>query len=188
MSDNVKIMSEGTPNPNALKFILDRTLLETGSANFSSEEKAAVSPLALALFKLNDVEEVFLGKNFITVTKKEGALWESIYNKVIDTITDFFSSGEEVLVGEVEETRPTNVTPGSEKVVEQILEILDAQIRPAVAGDGGDVIFDSYEDGILKLHLQGACSSCPSSTMTLKHGIEMMLKRHIPEIKEVISA
>lgn len=183
MSEEVKIISEGTPNPNALKFVLDKIIIESGSANFPSKESCSNSPLAKRLFEINSIEEVFIGKQFITITKKQSALWESIYNEIIDRIKNHISNGDPVITGEIKSK------PGSTGniIEDKIREILDTQIRPAVASDGGDVIFNSFDDGILKLHLQGACSSCPSSTMTLKHGIEQMLKRQIPEIKEVIS-
>ena len=183
-NDLVKIHTEGTPNPNALKFVLNKTIIEKGSSNFPNKEKAKGSPLALKLFEINaSVEEVFFGKDFITLTKTQSAAWESIYDKAIETITKYIESGEPIVLKAEEKTQVS----GLSDIEEKILEILDSQIRPAVASDGGDVIFDSYEDGILKLHLQGSCSSCPSSVMTLKAGIESMLKKQIPELKEVIS-
>lgn len=185
MTEEVKILSEGTPNPNALKFILDKTIMESGSANFSSAEKAESSPLAKRLFALGEVEEVFFGKTFITITKKESSLWEAIYNKVVDEITNHFNSGDPIIIGDG--SKSEEQIKSGDPVIDKINEILDKQIRPAIAGDGGDVIFQSFEDGVLRLQLQGACSSCPSSTMTLKHGIEQMLKREVPELKEVIS-
>jgi Fe-S cluster biogenesis protein NfuA len=142
------------------------------------------------LFSLNEISEVFIGKNFITVTKKETALWEAIYNKIVEEISKHIESGDPTLTAPIPNESKLSGKDGKNAkspIEEKIHEILDSQIRPAVASDGGDVIFDSYKDGVLKLHLQGACSSCPSSTMTLKHGIEQMLKREIPELKEVIS-
>lgn len=180
--DKIKIHTEGTPNPNALKFVLDRIILESGSRNFPNKEKSKDSPLAEKLFKITSVEEVFLGKDFITVSKNPDTKWESIYDLAIDVINKHFESDEPVVLSK--EVKKESFGSGIEQ---KILEILDDQIRPAVASDGGDVIFDSYKDGILRLHLQGSCSSCPSSVMTLKSGIEAMLKRQIPELKEVIS-
>lgn len=180
----VKIQTEGTPNPNALKFILDRTLLEDGTYDFPNKESAKNSPLAQNLFMFPEVKEVLIGKNFITITKAQEASWNYIYDKLIESINSHITLGKPVLSEKIKITKKgTNLNP----VEEKIRDILDNQIRPAVNSDGGDVIFESYEDGILRLHLQGACSSCPSSIMTLKAGIEAMLKRQIPELKEVIS-
>lgn len=184
--DKIKIHTEGTPNPNALKFVLDRIILESGSRNFPNKEKSKDSPLAEKLFKITSVEEVFLGKDFITVSKNPDTKWENIYDLAIDVINKHFESDEPVVLSKEVGVYHGKPLLGS-GIEQKILEILDDQIRPAVASDGGDVIFDSYKDGILRLHLQGSCSSCPSSVMTLKSGIEAMLKRQIPELKEVIS-
>lgn len=186
MPEEIKIFTEGTPNPNALKFVLDKTLVEKGSLNFANKEKAQNSPLATKLFKINSVKEVFIGQNFITITKDENSKWDNIYGKIEDVINKHFVSGEPIITDNGQQTTG-NKTTKSDPVEERIKEILDSQIRPAVASDGGDIIFDSYKDGILRLHLQGACSSCPSAIMTLKAGVEQMLKRQIPELKEVIS-
>lgn len=180
----VKIQTEGTPNPNALKFVLDASVLEYGSYDFPNEEKAKDSPLASNLFMFSEVKEVFIGKNFITITKKDDVGWNSIYDKIVQTITSFLDSDKPILFKEIKTIKQETYT---DPIEEKIHNILDNQIRPAVNSDGGDVIFDNYKDGILRLHLQGACSSCPSSIMTLKAGIEAMLKREIPELKEVIS-
>ncbi len=184
MSDTntIKIHTEGTPNPNALKFVIDKTIIEKGSYSFSSKEKAKDSPLALKLFEIKNVEEVFFGKDFITLSKSTGSAWELIYDKAIEIITKHLESGELILL-KLEEK---NISASSD-IEERILEIIDSQIRPAVASDGGDIIFDSYKDGILRLHMQGSCKSCPSAVMTLKAGIESLLKKQIPELKEVIS-
>ncbi len=178
----IKIHTEGTPNPNALKFVLDKILIEKGTANFPNAEKAKDSPLAMRLFEIKSVQEVFVGKDFITVTKAPDRIWEDIYEEILLAIDKFFLTGEPILLKtEIKEGK------GKDDVEQRIMDILDNQIRPAVASDGGDIIFDSYEDGILRLHLQGACSSCPSSIMTLKAGVEATLKRQIPELKQVIS-
>ena len=182
MSEKIKIYTEGTPNPNALKFVLDRVILESGTANFPNKESSSNSPLAQKLFENTSVKEVFFGKDFITISKSQESLWDQIYDPLLKVINNYFESGEPIIL-----KAETKSSKGSNDIEQKIHEILDAQIRPAVASDGGDVIFDSYEDGILKLHLQGSCSHCPSSIMTLKVGIESMLKKAIPEIKEVIS-
>ena len=180
--DKVKIHTEGTPNPNSLKFVLDKTILEKGTANFPNKESANNSPLAKKLFEIKSIEEVFIGKDFISILKNPDIPWDSIYDDLLEIINKHFESNEPVVLKLEDKIKK----PGSE-IEEKIHEILDNQVRPAVASDGGDVIFDSYEDGILRLHLQGSCSHCPSSIMTLKAGIETMLKRAIPELKEVIS-
>ena len=178
----IKIHTEGTPNPNALKFVLDMVLLENKTANFPYKEKAKNSPLAVRLFNLDGVTGVFIGKDFITVSKMPDTTWESIYEDILVAIDKHLVSGEPILVGEeAQDEKPMS------DVEKKIIEILDSKVRPAVASDGGDIIFDSYEEGILRVHLQGSCSHCPSSIMTLKAGIESMLKREIPELKEVIS-
>lgn len=184
--EKIKIHTEGTPNPNALKFVVEMTLLEKGTYNFTSKENATNSPLALKLFEINLVKEVFIGRNFITVSKSQEAKWDNIYDKVLDTLHKHFNSGKPLVLHQVEESSKFKQETRNE-VEQRILDILDNQIRPAVATDGGDIIFDSYDDGILRLHLQGSCSHCPSSIATLKAGIENLLKREIPELKEVIS-
>lgn len=183
--EKVKIHTEGTPNPNALKFVLDKTLIENGSLNFPNKEKAKDSPLASRLFNLDSVKEVFIGKDFITVSKNSETNWDNIYEKLLEEINNHFLSGEPLTLRTITQELKSNEEISD--VEQKIHDILDNQIRPAVAGDGGDVIFDSYKDGVLRLHLQGSCSHCPSSIATLKAGIEAMLKRQIPELKEVIS-
>lgn len=184
--EKIKIHTEGTPNPNALKFVVDRILIENGSLNFPNKEKSKDSPLASRLFEIEEVKEVFIGKDFITISKNENVSWDNIYEKLIRVINNHFDSGEQLIIKKDDNVKESQKSMSD--VEQRIFEILDNQIRPAVASDGGDVIFDSYKDGILKLHLQGSCSHCPSSIMTLKAGIESMLKRQIPELKEVISA
>ncbi len=180
--EQIKIHTEGTPNPNALKFVLDTVLLENKTANFPNKEKGKNSPLASRLFNIDGVTEVFIGREFITVSKKPELNWESIYEDILCAIDGHLVSKEPILL-QSETVEDKNIS----EIEKKIIEILDSKIRPAVASDGGDIIFDSYVDGILRLHLQGSCSHCPSSIMTLKAGIESMLKREIPELKEVIS-
>ncbi len=182
MSETVKIHTEGTPNPNALKFVLDKVIIENGSANFPDKDSGSGSPLAQKFFENASVKEVFFGRDFITISKTSESSWDDIYDPLLKIINNHFESGEPIVLKSEKSS-----LKGSNEIEQKIHEILDSQIRPAVAGDGGDVIFDSYKDGILKLHLQGSCSSCPSSIMTLKVGIESMLKKAIPEIKEVVS-
>jgi len=179
-----KILTEGTPNPNALKFVLEKTLIESGSVDFKDKESVKKSPLAKKLFEIDSVDEVLIGKDFITITKTNDVIWDNIYEKIISAINNHFESGEPIIT---DQEKKTTDSVSKDPVEKKIKEILDSQIRPAVAADGGDIIFESYDAGILRLHLQGACSTCPSAIMTLKVGVEQMLKRHIPEIKEVIS-
>lgn len=183
-TEKIKIHTEHTPNPNALKFILDRTLIENGSLNFPDKEKSKGSPLASRLFEIESVKEVFVGKDFITISKDPDLTWDNIYEKLIQAINKHFDSGEPIILkSEVTKEEKKSMS----NVEQRIHELLDNQIRPAVATDGGDIIFESYKDGVLRLHLQGSCSSCPSSIVTLKAGVERMLKSEIPELKEVIS-
>ncbi len=187
MSEKVKIHTEGTPNPNALKFVLDKVIMESGSANFPDKNSGSDSPFAQKFFENTSVKEVFFGRDFITISKTQESSWDDIYDPLLKIINNHFESGEPIILKSDGRGMPWHASTGSNEIEQKIHEILDSQIRPAVASDGGDVIFDSYADGVLKLHLQGSCSSCPSSIMTLKVGIESMLKKSIPEIKEVIS-
>lgn len=181
----MKIHTEGTPNPNALKFVLDQVILEKSTLNYPNKESASNSPLATKLFELEAVKEILIGKDFITISKKVDVNWDAVYEKVLDAINKHFESGSPVV--NLSETSLSESNASLSDVEKKIHEILDSKIRPAVASDGGDIIFDSYNDGVLKVHLMGACSTCPSSIMTLKAGVESMLKREIPELKEVIS-
>jgi Fe-S cluster biogenesis protein NfuA len=177
------IQTEQTPNPATLKFLPGRTVIEQGTANFTSAEAARRSPLAERLFELPHVTGVFLGGDFITVTKAGEGEWHQLKGAILATIMEHFTTGRPVLLGEVE---PAAEQDGEEdEVVAQIKELLETRVRPAVAMDGGDIIFHDYADGIVYLHMQGSCSGCPSSTATLKAGIENMLRHYIPEVVEV---
>ncbi len=178
------IETEGTPNPATLKFLPGRTVMETGTADFAAPEAAERSPLARALFDLPGVARVFLGGDFITVTKAGGMEWTALRPQVLGAIMDHFLSGAPVLAGE-EAAAEEDVRPEDAEIVAQIKELLDTRVRPAVAGDGGDIIFRGFRDGVVRLHMQGACSGCPSSTATLKHGIENMLRHYVPEVRQV---
>ena len=146
-----------------------------------------LSPLAKRLFNLDGVTGVFFGSDFITITKNDSLDWQVMKPIVLGTIMDHFNSGEPTINNEVNDKGKKSLLENSEDsdVVKQIKELLDTRVRPAVAMDGGDIIYDSYKDGIVYLHMQGACSGCPSSTATLKMGIENMLKHYVPEVKEV---
>jgi Fe-S cluster biogenesis protein NfuA len=179
------IETEGTPNPATLKFLPGRDIIENGSADFASAAAAERSPLAMALFRLDGVARVFLGSDFITVTRNDEVSWQALKPRVLGAIMDHFVAGLPVLDGSDEDIFAEDVDPADADVVEQIKELLDTRVRPAVAGDGGDIVFRGFRDGIVRLHMQGACSGCPSSTATLKYGIENMLKHYVPEVVAV---
>ena len=179
------IQTEETPNPATLKFLPGQTILDTGTANFSEGDNVEGSPLANKLFGVEGVTGVFLGSDFITITKNEDFLWEHIKPALLGTIMDFLQSGEEIL-NENSRDPSHEIHDGPDtEIVKKITDLLDTRVRPAVAQDGGDITFQSFEEGIVYLHMQGACAGCPSSTMTLKMGIENLLKHYIPEVTEV---
>ncbi len=178
------IETEGTPNPATLKFLPGRDVMGTGTADFASAEAATRSQLATALFALPGVARVFLGGDFITVTKSEDPSWQSLKPLVLGVIMEHFLAGLPVVDSDDEATLE-DVAPEDADVVAQIKELLDTRVRPAVASDGGDIVFRGYRDGVVSLHMQGACSGCPSSSATLKHGIENMLRHYVPEVQRV---
>ena len=178
------IETEGTPNPATLKFLPGRDVVGAGTADFAGPDLAGRSPLATALFELPGVARVFLGGDFITVTKSDLADWQALRPQVLGVIMEHFVAGRPVIEGQgaaVDE----DVSPEDQDVVDQIKELLDTRVRPAVAGDGGDIVFRGYRAGVVRLHMQGACSGCPSSSATLKHGIENMLRHYVPEVVSV---
>jgi len=183
------IQTEHTPNPATLKFLPGRQVVSSGTANFTSAEAAGrQSPLAERLFALPQVTGVFFGADFITVTKSGDGDWRQLKPAILAEIMEHFTSGRPVLLAATPDSAVAEA--GSEEedeVVSQIKELLETRVRPAVAQDGGDIIFHDYEDGVVYLHMQGACSGCPSSTATLKAGIENMLRHYIPEVIEVRS-
>lgn len=179
------IETEGTPNPATLKFLPGRYVMEFGTADFASPVSAESSPLALALFDLPGVARVFFGNDFITVTKNDAIDWSALKPQVLAAIMDHFVSGRPVLEGNAAGLDEEEIDPDDQEIVDQIKELLDTRVRPAVAGDGGDIVFRGYRDGVVRLHMQGACSGCPSSRATLKHGIENMLRHFVPEVVAV---
>ena len=178
------IETEGTPNPATLKFLPGRDVMGAGTADFAGPDLAARSPLAGALFGLPGVARVFLGGDFITVTKSDLADWQSLRPQVLGTIMEHFVAGRPVIEGSGDAV-DEDVAPEDREIVDQIKELLDTRVRPAVAGDGGDIVFRGYREGVVRLHMQGACSGCPSSSATLKHGIENMLRHYVPEVTSV---
>jgi NFU1 iron-sulfur cluster scaffold homolog, mitochondrial len=178
------IETEGTPNPATLKFLPGRDVMGTSTADFASVEAADRSPLASALFALPGVARVFLGADLITVTKTEDEDWHGLKPQVLGTLVEHFVSGRPA-VNAATVVAEEEVSPEDQEIVDQIKELLDTRVRPAVANDGGDIVFHGYRDGVVKLHMQGACSGCPSSRATLKHGIENMLRHYVPEVVSV---
>ena len=178
------IETEGTPNPATLKFLPGRDVMGAGTADFASPDLAARSPLATTLFGLDGVARVFLGGDFVTVTKTEAVDWPQLRPQVLAALMDHFVSGLPVVDGG-DDAAAEDVAEADREIVEQIKELLDTRVRPAVAGDGGDIVFRGYRDGVVRLHMQGACSGCPSSTATLKYGIENMLRHYVPEVQSV---
>ncbi|NQU60111.1 MAG: NifU family protein [Rhodospirillales bacterium] len=178
------IQTEHTPNPATLKFLPGCSVMERGTANFPDSSDAVRSPLATGLFGVDGIAGVFLGADFITVTKSEDKDWEIIKPQILGAIMEHFQSGKAVIEGEAESagSGEVEVEGGLEQ---KIKELIDTRVRPAVAQDGGDIVFKRFEDGIVYLHMQGACAGCPSSTATLKNGIESMLRHYIPEVTEV---
>jgi Fe-S cluster biogenesis protein NfuA len=177
------IQTEATPNPATLKFLPGRTVMGSGTANFTDTGSAGRSPLAQQLFTLAGVTGVFLGADFITVTKDADKEWTELKPAVLGVVMEHFTAGRPVILSEP--AAAGDSAEDEDEVVSQIKELLETRVRPAVAQDGGDIIFDRYEDGIVYLHMQGSCSGCPSSTATLKAGIENMLRHYIPEVHEV---
>jgi Fe-S cluster biogenesis protein NfuA len=178
------IETEGTPNPATLKFLPGRDVMGDGTADFAGPDTAARSPLATALFALPGVARVFLGGDFVTVTKSDVVDWQTLRPQVLGAIMEHFVAGRSVIEGQgaaVDE----DVSPEDQEIVDQIKELLDTRVRPAVASDGGDIVFRGYREGVVRLHMQGACSGCPSSSATLKHGIENMLRHYVPEVTSV---
>jgi Fe-S cluster biogenesis protein NfuA len=180
------IQTEETPNPATLKFLPGRPVMTSGTANFTTPEAARISPLAERLFSLPEVRGVFLGTDFVTVTKAGDGDWYRLKPAILAIIMEHFTAGRPVLLAD--EAAGAGAAANNEdedEVVAQIKELLETRVRPAVAQDGGDIIFHDFEDGIVYLHMQGSCSGCPSSTATLKAGIENMLKYYLPEVIEV---
>lgn len=179
------IQTEQTPNPATLKFLPGRVVMQRGTADFASADAAARSPLAERLFQVEGVAGVFLGSDFITITKREDKEWYLLKPALLGIIMEHFTAGRPV-IDEPPAPAATAETPGEEdEIVAQIRDLIETRVRPAVAQDGGDIIFRGFERGIVYLHLQGSCSGCPSSTATLKMGIENMLRHYVPEVVEV---
>jgi len=184
---NMFIQTQETPNPNSLKFVPGIPVLESGTVDFPEVKDANSSPLAKVLFRIEGVQSCFFAKDFITITKvDESFQWKVMKPEIFATIMDFFASGLPVIRPEAKVSEGTEITDEDDEVVAMIKELLDTRIRPTVQEDGGDVVYMGFEDGVVKLKLQGACTSCPSSTVTLKNGIQNMLQFYVPEVIAVL--
>lgn len=189
------IETELTPNPATIKFLPGRVVMESGTRDFADPEEAAASPLAEALFGLGDVTGVFFGHSFISVTAAPGVEWASLKPDVLGILLDHFSANMPLFhapsagfaVPSANADYPLD-DPADEDIVDQIKELIETRVRPAVANDGGDIIYRGFQKGVVYLQMQGACSGCPSSSATLKNGIEQLLKHYVPEVTEVRAA
>ena len=178
------IQTESTPNPATLKFLPGQSVLDLGTADFPNAEGAAKSPLAKRIFAVSGVTGVFLGTDFVTVTKADAVEWQHVKPAILGAIMEHFQSGAPAIEGEGQAAHAAHDGPDGD-IVKQIKELLDTRVRPAVAQDGGDITFHGFDRGVVYLHMQGACAGCPSSTLTLKMGIENLLRHYIPEVLEV---
>src|SRR3954453_16376705 len=184
------IQTEQTPNPATLKFLPGCTVMSSGTANFPDRRAAARSPLAERLFELPEVAGVFLGADFITVAKEGESDWHQLKPAVLAAVMEDFTTGRPVVAAGAEAPAGAGASDTGEEddeIVSQIKELLETRVRPAVAMDGGDIVFHDFEDGVVYLHMQGSCSGCPRSTATLKAGMKKMLPHYIPEVVEVRS-
>jgi len=179
------IQSESTPNPATMKFLPGRTVLEAGTADFPTPESGAKSPLAARIFAVAGVTGVFFGNDFVTVTKDEATEWDHVKPAILGAIMEHFQSGAPVVEGDDGAGGHASHDGPDSEIVNQIKSLLDTRVRPAVAQDGGDITFHGFDRGVVYLHMQGACAGCPSSTLTLKMGIENLLRHYIPEVVEV---
>lgn len=186
------IETEPTPNPATLKFLPGRTVMDAGTRDFASPEEAVASPLAEAIFGLGDVTGVFFGRDFVSVSIAPGASWSDVKPDVLNILLDHFSAGMPLFapgsaagIAVPSEEEAVADDPADAEIVAQIRELIDTRVRPAVANDGGDIVYRGFKEGKVFLQMQGACSGCPSSTATLKNGIEQLLKYYVPEVTEV---
>jgi Fe-S cluster biogenesis protein NfuA len=185
------IQTETTPNPSTLKFLPGQKVMETGTRDFATPEEAEASPLAEAIFSTGEVNGVFFGRDFISVTAAPGAEWRSLKPQVLEVLLDHFASAAPLFRAgtaagiHVPPEVEIDDDPADAEIVAQIRELIDTRVRPAVAQDGGDIVYRGFRDGTVFLALHGACSGCPSSTMTLKNGIEGLLKHYVPEVNAV---
>ena len=176
------VQTEVTPNPNSLKFLPGKNVSNSGPYEITSKEDSE-NVLVRNILSVNGVEGIFLGEDFISVNKDDSTKWEDVKHIVISLINDFYSEGKEFVIDENLKEQNSNL----DEIEQKIVKILDEKIRPAVARDGGDIKFKEFKDGVVKVQLQGSCSGCPSSTMTLKQGVQNLLCHYLPEVKEVVA-
>jgi Fe-S cluster biogenesis protein NfuA len=189
------IETEATPNPATIKFLPGRAVMDSGTRDFADADEAEASPLAEALFSLGDVTGVFFGRDFISVTAGPGTNWADLKPDVLSILLDHFTANMPLFkpvaagfsVPAPDEEYPLD-DPADEEIVDQIKELIETRVRPAVANDGGDIVYRGFQRGVVYLQMQGACSGCPSSSATLKNGIEQLLKHYVPEVVEVRAA
>lgn len=181
------IQTEQTPNPATLKFLPGRPVMESGVADFTDPSDTARSPLARHMFELGGITAVFFGADFITVTKAEESDWQVIKPLVLGAIMDHYTSGQPIMAADAANDDADVVEDDDvdADVIDQIKELIETRVRPAVAQDGGDIIYKGFKEGTVFLHMRGACAGCPSATMTLKSGIENMLRHYVPEVNQV---
>ncbi len=188
---NMLIQTEPTPNPSTLKFLPGQSVMSGGTRDFATPEEAEASPLAHAIFSTGDVDGVFFGRDFISVTAGPGVEWRQLKPQILGILLDHFSSGAPLFnpgsaaAISIAPAEDIGDDPADAEIVAQIRELIDTRVRPAVAQDGGDIVYRGFQKGTVYLALQGACSGCPSSTMTLKNGIEGLLKHYVPEVETV---
>jgi Fe-S cluster biogenesis protein NfuA len=183
----VEIYTEATPNPNTLKFVTDKMLVPEGSVDFPTASTAESCPMVLDLFRFDFVKRVFMTANFVTVTKSEGIEWGEVNIMIKSLIKGYVEEGKPLFKELPKNISTSTPVEGEPEVVTKIKVVLEEYIRPAVEQDGGAINFESFIDGVVKVQLQGSCSGCPSSTVTLKAGIENLLKRMVPEVTEVVA-
>ena len=176
------VQTEVTPNPNSLKFLPGKKVSNSGPYEITSKEDSE-NVLVRNILAVHGVEGIFLGEDFISVNKNDSIKWEDVKHIVISLINDFYSEGKEFVIDENSKEQSSNL----DEIEQKIVKILDEKIRPAVARDGGDIKFKEFKDGVVKVQLQGSCAGCPSSTMTLKQGVQNLLCHYLPEVKEVIA-
>lgn len=185
------IRTEQTPNPATRKFLPDQIVMEAGTRDFAEAESAEISPLAKALFDSGMVEGVFYGRDFVSVTAAPGVSWTDLEPLVLETLLDHFISGAPLFIAgsaagiHVADDTNFEEDPADADIIDQIKELIETRVRPAVAQDGGDIAYKGYRDGHLYLSMHGACSGCPSSTVTLKRGIESLIRHYVPEVESV---
>ena len=179
------IQTESTPNPATLKFLPGQSVMDVGTADFPAPVGADVSPLAARIFAVAGVSGVFLGNDFVTVTKDAETEWDHVKPAILGAIMEHYQSGAPVMAGDSDTSGHATHSGEDEGIVTQIKQLLDTRVRPAVAQDGGDITFHGFDRGVVYLHMKGACAGCPSSTLTLKMGIENLLRHYIPEVTEV---